>query len=96
MVVFGLFYAYLIVHWFLVRSISVFLKRDSNASFASLQFDSVSGFLAIRIPLYPGLISWINSFSAARIIRFALFRLTALPAEIPAVTANRESGWFTF
>ncbi len=68
------------------------LKRDSKASFASPQVDSVKGFLAIRTPLYPGLISWINSRKAARIIRFVLLRLTAFPTEIPAVTANRESG----
>ncbi len=93
--VFWVFQTDLVIHFYFLEIIPAWFSRDFNAALVWLQLASTSGFRAIRIPLYPGGKSVINSPNAARSKRLARFLCTALPMDLPAVTANREFESFT-
>jgi len=78
----------------LLEAIPAWFSSDFSAAVVWLQFAPTSGFRATRMPLYPGGKSWITFCNADRSKRFARFLLTALPIDVPAVTANLDVGSF--
>lgn len=76
---------------FSLNDIFDFFSNPAIAFFTSGDFTFNIGFLAIKTQSQPGSMNANSGLIAARINRFARFRLTAFPTERPAVTPTRTS-----